>query len=403
MKLVFLAQGKQYRVNGFAGCNRYMGTYRIEGGRLRIDAPAATRMACPTPERAGLEADYLRGLGSIDTFTLDNGGAPRHLTFNLRGGDVLEFVRREDPPTPERPGDQAFQSVFRRRGVRAPCLQCRAAGTGASRRFREIFHVHILQLALARSLRARRRSCRLRIAAARPGAQDPRFQPAAASDVYAQTSWDLARWTRPGGALRQIPHPSQTSRPVTISFIHDQGAPVVSGFGGCNQYNAPYTVANGLLIVRSRPVSTMMACNPEAMRLEQDFLDGLTRITSSTLDNTGNPRRLTLLLSSGDTLDFGRRIDPATGGQMGPKKLVYVDSERVPCNAGAGRAMCYQVRDSAAQPWQLWYGDITGFNFQPGVRYRLRVVEVRDPNPPADASGLKWVLDAVVEQEPVRR
>ena len=152
-----------------------------------------------------------------------------------------------------------------------------------------------------------------------PGAQDPRFQPAAASDVYAQTSWDLARWTRPGGALRQIPHPSQTSRPVTISFIHDQGAPVVSGFGGCNQYNAPYTVANGLLIVRSRPVSTMMACNPEAMRLEQDFLDGLTRITSSTLDNTGNPRRLTLLLSSGDTLDFGRRIDPATGGQMGPK------------------------------------------------------------------------------------
>ena len=95
-----------------------------------------------------------------------------------------------------------------------------------------------------------------------PGAQDPRFQPAAASDVYAQTSWDLARWTRPGGALRQIPHPSQTSRPVTISFIHDQGAPVVSGFGGCNQYNAPYTVANGLLIVRSRPVSAMMACNP---------------------------------------------------------------------------------------------------------------------------------------------
>ena len=42
-------------------------------------------------------------------------------------------------------------------------------------------------------------------------------------------------------------------------------------------------------------------------------------------------------------------------------------------------------------------------HFQPGVRYRLRVVEVRDPNPPADASGLKWVLDAVVEQEPVRR
>lgn len=100
VRLTFLAQGKQYRVNGFSGCNRYMGTYKLEGGKLYIDAPAATRMACPAPERARLEADYLRGLASIDTFTLDNGGAPRHLTFNLRGGDVLEFARRQDPPTP---------------------------------------------------------------------------------------------------------------------------------------------------------------------------------------------------------------------------------------------------------------------------------------------------------------
>lgn len=100
VRLTFLAQGKQYRVNGFSGCNRYMGSYKLEGGKLYIDAPATTRMACASPERARLEADYLRGLSSIDTFTLDNGGAPRHLTFNLRGGDVLEFARRQDPPTP---------------------------------------------------------------------------------------------------------------------------------------------------------------------------------------------------------------------------------------------------------------------------------------------------------------
>ncbi|CFP66273.1 lipoprotein [Bordetella pertussis] len=56
------------------------------------------------------------------------------------------------------------------------------------------------------------------------------------------------------------------------------------------------------------------------------------------------------------------------------------------------------MRDSASQPWLLWYGDITGFAFQPGIEYRLRVVEVRDPNPPADASGVRWVLDSVVEQ-----
>jgi hypothetical protein len=235
------------------------------------------------------------------------------------------------------------------------------------------------------------------------GGQDPRFQPAAASDMLAQTGWELARWTRPGGALRPVPHASTRSRPLTVSFFHERGAPRMAGYAGCNQYSASYTVANGLLIVRDRPVATEMACAPDSMKLEQDFLAGMTRITASSLDNVNNPQRMTWVLSSGDTLDFGRRTDPIAGGQQGPTKLVYVNSQRVPCSAGAGRAMCYQVRDSAAQPWQLWYGDITGFRFQPGIRYRLRVVEVRDPNPPADASSVRWVLDAVVEQEIVPR
>lgn len=233
--------------------------------------------------------------------------------------------------------------------------------------------------------------------------QDPRFQPASASDILAQTSWDLARWTLRGGGLRSIPHPSTNSRPLTANFVHVQGAPRLSGFAGCNQYNAPYTIANGQLIVQSNPVATMMACAPENMKLEQDFLAGLTRITATSLDNTNNPQRMTWVLASGDTLDFGRRVDPVAGGQAGPSKLVYVDSERVPCNAGAGRTLCYQVRDSASQPWQLWYGDITGFQFQPGIRYRLRVVEVTDPNPPAGGASVRWVLDAVIEQEIVSR
>ncbi|MGE8658176.1 MAG: META and DUF4377 domain-containing protein [Achromobacter sp.] len=233
--------------------------------------------------------------------------------------------------------------------------------------------------------------------------RDPRFQPAAASDVLAQTNWDLARWTRPGGALREIPHPSSHSVPLTIGFLHDQGATRATGFAGCNTYSAPYTVANGQLIIQSDPVATMKACAPVNMALERDFLAAMTRITATSFDNSNNPQRMTWALSNGDTLDFGRRLDPVAGGQVGATKLVYVNAERVPCNAGAGRAMCYQVRDTPAQPWQLWYGDITGFNFQPGIRYRLRVVEVRDPNPPADASGLRWVLDTVVEQEIVRR
>jgi len=105
IQLTFLAQRDsnkyQYRVNGFSGCNRYMGSYKLQGGKLSISVPASTRMACPSPERSRLESDYLRALANIQTFTLDSGSAPRHLTFNVRGGDVLEFTRRQDPPTPQ--------------------------------------------------------------------------------------------------------------------------------------------------------------------------------------------------------------------------------------------------------------------------------------------------------------
>lgn len=101
ISLTFYAQGKEHAVSGFAGCNRYMSSYLLENGMLRIAAPATTRMACPEPARAQLEHDYLKALTDIRAFTLDASGAPRHLVFTLASGAVLEFSRREDPATPE--------------------------------------------------------------------------------------------------------------------------------------------------------------------------------------------------------------------------------------------------------------------------------------------------------------
>ncbi|WP_144630642.1 META domain-containing protein [Bordetella genomosp. 13] len=98
--LTFLAQGRQYRVVGFSGCNRYSGAYLLQGGTLAIQTPGATRMACAQPELAAFETAYLRALSQVKTFTLDSGGAPRRLAFNLQSGEVLDFVRRADPPTP---------------------------------------------------------------------------------------------------------------------------------------------------------------------------------------------------------------------------------------------------------------------------------------------------------------
>ena len=50
-----------------------------------------------------------------------------------------------------------------------------------------------------------------------------------------------------------------------------------------------------------------MACaRPELNQMEQDFLAALTRIRATSVDDTGNPRRLSLTLDNGEVLDFAR-------------------------------------------------------------------------------------------------
>jgi heat shock protein HslJ len=233
-------------------------------------------------------------------------------------------------------------------------------------------------------------------------AEAARYQPAYSSDFLAQTSWILVRWSRPDGGLRPVPSNDPRNRPITISFTH-QGSDVrVTGFAGCNTYSSNYSISNGNVILTTDPVATRMACYPaDRSPIERDYLAGLTRIRATSVDNYGNPRLLSLSLDNGETLEFSRRIDPVMGGQEGATKLVYVNSQRVACDAGVVRTTCYQVRDSDNQPWQFWYGDIRGFDFQPGVLYRLRVVETPITNPPPDMPAVQWTLAAVVEQRVV--
>ncbi len=237
----------------------------------------------------------------------------------------------------------------------------------------------------------------------RQSANDPAFRPANASDFLTQTSWTLVRWTRPGGAQRAVPSNDPRNRPITLTFTRENGAPRLTGFAGCNTFVASYTVVGGQnLLLTSDPAATRMACHPaDRTQVEQDFLAGLTRIAATSVDNFNNPRRLTLSLENGDILDFARRADPVAGGNTGPSKLVYVNSQRVPCDAGVMRTTCYQVRDSDNQPWQLWYGEIAGFQFQPGIIYRLRVIETPVIDPPPDMPAVQWTLDGIIEQRVV--
>lgn len=62
------------RAAGFSGCNRYTGSYALEGlsqhgSPLQLGPMAGTRMACP--DGAELERDYLQALGRVNAFRLE--------------------------------------------------------------------------------------------------------------------------------------------------------------------------------------------------------------------------------------------------------------------------------------------------------------------------------------------
>jgi heat shock protein HslJ len=59
---------KDLRARGFAGCNRFFGSYELNGTRLRLAGLAATRMACP---EMSVEAAVMKALDETATWKID--------------------------------------------------------------------------------------------------------------------------------------------------------------------------------------------------------------------------------------------------------------------------------------------------------------------------------------------
>jgi heat shock protein HslJ len=75
------------RVAGFAGCNRYFGTYTVDGSALRFGAIGMTRMACA--EGMGLEQQLGTALDATRSYTLN----ASQLTLVGSDGAVARFER----------------------------------------------------------------------------------------------------------------------------------------------------------------------------------------------------------------------------------------------------------------------------------------------------------------------
>lgn len=202
--------------------------------------------------------------------------------------------------------------------------------------------------------------------------------------------WELTRWTG-----HTVPH-GDNGEPVILNFAQEKGQGRVSGRAGCNQFSAPYSVRGPGQLTIVQAVTTRMACPAPAMQFEADFLDKLQAVNQYSIDG----QQMEMKTLDGQTLSFHAREKPGASAKI---KFIYVASEKVPCSAGVMRTTCLQIRERKEDPWQLWYGNIQGFNFEPGIAYRLRILEEQVANPPADASSIKWTLDMVVEQEVIAK
>jgi glyoxylase-like metal-dependent hydrolase (beta-lactamase superfamily II) len=79
---------------------------------------------------------------------------------------------------------------------------------------------------------------------------------------------------------------------------------------------------------------------------------------------------------------------------------LYVDSKLVDC-VGVAPQQCMLVREDADSDWEFFYDQISGFKFEKGYEYKLKIKTTKIKNPPADASSLKYTLIKVLEKNNV--
>lgn len=81
----FAADGQ---VSGLASCNRFTGTYRVDGRKLSIGDAATTRMMCAEPVMEQ-EARLLGALRSVESFEFDGTALLLYSRFGLQPSRLI--------------------------------------------------------------------------------------------------------------------------------------------------------------------------------------------------------------------------------------------------------------------------------------------------------------------------
>ncbi len=214
-------------------------------------------------------------------------------------------------------------------------------------------------------------------------ANRPAARPDAAPKLAAY-HWDLVGWS--GG---QVPK----GKPLRLDFDGRR----FSTSTMCNRAIGAYRTEGRSIRLGDggKIAATLMACPEPAMTHERTYLASLAAVRTWRIDRD----RLILRTGKGEVLTYRAAHKPAADA---PRKFIYVSAETKPC-VGVAPMTCLQIREKESDPWQLHYDRIVDFDPQPGIEYRLRIIEEKIANPPADGSSIRWTLDQIVEQRVVRR
>ena len=229
-------------------------------------------------------------------------------------------------------------------------------------------------------------------------------QPAHLEATLVAHTWKLESAKDSQGRHMSALFPS-TTKPLQLSFADGR----VGIQGGCNTRGGGFQMNSAGQLVVGQMVSTMMACEAPLMAADKAITAVLAKPADVRVDKN-TPPRMTLVSAANDTLVFvGERTLESLHGK--PTRIfLEVAPQKVACSHPLmPKAQCLQTREitfneqglrvGAPGPWQAFYGDIQGFNFEPGYRSVLRVDRYTRANPPADASRYIFVLDMRVETQ----
>jgi heat shock protein HslJ len=233
---------------------------------------------------------------------------------------------------------------------------------------------------------------------------------AAAPAPGLQRTLESHRWTltsATGGQGQRIDGlPAGAGRPIVFGFAEGR----VNIEGGCNRLFGGYRIDGNNRLVTSRMASTMMACEPAAMKVDTTLSELLAAPAKIELVPGAEPL-MKLVTPANATLSFKGQMTPEA--RYGPPTRIFLEvaAQTVACTQPiTGATTCLQVRErrydaqglvvGTPGEWKPFYDPIEGYTHQPGVRNVLRLKRF-DRGAAAGGSAFVYVLDLVVESEVV--